>query len=62
MIFTKNALEVMNMLLSGWNIDEGREDKAFEVVKNALKAGLPLEIIGKLTGLDRETIKDLSLG
>jgi hypothetical protein len=104
-----NSSEVINMLLSEWNIDEakevwreegleigreegleigreegremglemgreegremglemgremGRENMAMEVARNAIHEGLPPEIIRKLTGLDLDTIKNLSL-
>jgi predicted transposase YdaD len=100
-----NSSEVINMLLSEWNIDEakevwreeglemgreegqkigreegremglemgreegreiglemGRENMAVEVARNALHEGLSPEIIRKLTGLDIDTIKNLSL-
>jgi hypothetical protein len=71
----EHSSEVVNMLLSEWNIDEakevwreeaweegreaGRENKALEIAKNALDDGLPLETVRKLTGLDLETIKKL---
>jgi predicted transposase YdaD len=39
--------------------EEGREERDLEVAKNALTAGLPVEIIQKITGLGIETIKSL---
>jgi predicted transposase/invertase (TIGR01784 family) len=39
--------------------EEGREERALEVARNALTAGLPVEIIQKITGLGIETIKSL---
>jgi predicted transposase/invertase (TIGR01784 family) len=39
---------------------EGREERDFEVAKNALAEGLPSEVVRKITGLDIETIKKLA--
>jgi predicted transposase/invertase (TIGR01784 family) len=63
--------EVVNMLMSEWKLEdalvvereegreEGREEQALEVARNALTAGLPVETIQMITGLDIETIKRL---
>jgi hypothetical protein len=63
--------EVVNMLMTEWKLEdalviereegreEGREERDFEVARNALMAGLPMEIIQKITGLGIETIKSL---
>jgi predicted transposase YdaD len=56
------------MLLTEWNLEdfgavrkkEGREERAEEITKNALKEDLPVEVIQKITGLDMETIKRLA--
>jgi predicted transposase/invertase (TIGR01784 family) len=55
------------MLMTEWKLEdalviereEGREERDTEVAKNALAAGLPIETIQKITGLDIETIKSL---
>ncbi|MCL1931753.1 MAG: Rpn family recombination-promoting nuclease/putative transposase [Treponema sp.] len=39
--------------------EEGEEKKAFEIARNALTEGLPIEVIRKITGLDIETINGL---
>jgi hypothetical protein len=52
------------MLFTEWNWDdalavrfeEGRE----EIARNALAKGLPLDIIGEITGLDIETIRNIA--
>ncbi|MDR3166656.1 MAG: Rpn family recombination-promoting nuclease/putative transposase [Treponema sp.] len=63
--------EVVNMLMTEWKLEDalivereegrekGLEEGRFEVAKNALKEGLPLEVIQKITGLDLETLKGL---
>jgi transposase len=56
------------MLLTEWNWDialkvrgeEEREEEREKVAKNALKEGLSIEMIQKLTGLNIETIMTLS--
>jgi hypothetical protein len=61
--------EVINMLFDEWKLEdalvvereEGREERNAEIAKNALAEGLPVEIIQKITGLDSEAIKQLSL-
>jgi hypothetical protein len=40
--------------------EEGREENREEVAKNALAEGLPVEMIRKITGLDLETLTQLS--
>jgi hypothetical protein len=42
-------------------LEEGEERKQKEIAKNALTEGLPVEVIQKITGLDSEAIKQLSL-
>jgi hypothetical protein len=61
--------EVVNMLMSEWKLEdalvvereegreEGREERDLEVARNALAAGLPPELIQKITGL---AIKDIA--
>jgi len=54
-------------LTAKWNWDdalavryeEGREKGQEEVALNALKEGLPIEIIQKITGLNMETVKEI---
>jgi predicted transposase YdaD len=60
--------EVVNMLMTEWKLEdalvvereEGREERGVEIAKNALAEGLPVKVIQKITGLDMETIKQLS--
>jgi len=68
----KNGTEVVNMLMTEWNMDdalavrfeEGREEGREEgiekgkeeVARNALAEGASVEFINKITGLDTETI------
>jgi hypothetical protein len=60
--------EVMNMLMTEWNLEdalvvereEGREERDIEIVKNALNEGASLEFVQKITGLNIETIKRIS--
>ena len=64
----KNGTEVINMLMTEWNLDdalavrfeEGREEGIEkgkeEVARNALAEGASVEFINKITGLDTETI------
>jgi hypothetical protein len=60
--------EVVNMLMTEWKLEdalvvereEGREERAFEIARNALAEGLPMEIIQKITGLHLDDIKSLS--
>jgi hypothetical protein len=57
------------MLFDEWKLEdalvvereEGREERDAEIAKNALAEGLPAEIIQKITGLDSEAIRQLSL-
>jgi hypothetical protein len=63
--------EVVNMLMSEWKLEdalvvereesreEGWEERGIEVARNALDAGLPVEIIQTITGLDADTIRSL---
>ena len=63
----KNGTEVINMLLTEWNMDdalavrfeEGREDEREGIARNALAEGASVEFINKITGLDKETILTL---
>jgi hypothetical protein len=45
----------------GWTKGQvkGREEGAFEIARNALAEGLPMEIIQKITGLNVDAIKNL---
>jgi hypothetical protein len=68
--------EVVNMLMSEWNLEDalivereeaweealekGRVERSFEVAKNALAEGSSPEFVQKITGLDVETIKGLA--
>jgi hypothetical protein len=66
----KNGTEVINMLLTEWNMDdalavrfeegreEGREESRETVARNALAKGASVEFIHDITGLDLETIKN----
>jgi len=70
-----NASEVMNMLLTDWNLDDalavrfeegkeeglekGREGGLEQAARNALAEGAPIEFVQKITGLDIEKIKSL---
>jgi hypothetical protein len=72
----ENGTEVVNMVLSEWNIDEakevwreealeegleqGREQGYKKIVKNALAKGYSIEAISELTGFDNETITRLA--
>ena len=67
----KNGTEVINMLLTEWNMDdalavrfeegkeEGKEEGREEVARNALAKGLSPDVICTITGLDTETLKTL---
>jgi predicted transposase YdaD len=65
--FERNATEVMNMLMTEWNIEdakkvwyeEGMERGMEEAARNALAQGASIEFIQKITGLDIETIMKL---
>jgi predicted transposase YdaD len=39
--------------------EDGREERAEEIALNALKEGLPVETIKKITGIDTDTINKL---
>jgi len=66
-----NGTEVLNMLLSGWNLEdaqkvwfeegkeEGLEKGKEEIARNALAEGLPIEFVQKITGFDADKIKSL---
>jgi hypothetical protein len=64
----ENSTEVINMLLTEWNIDEAkevwreeaREESREEIAKNALVKGVPVDTISEITGLDINTITRLS--
>jgi predicted transposase/invertase (TIGR01784 family) len=66
--FENHGSEVVNMLLTEWNLEdalevereEGREEGLEEAARNALAKGLPLDMIGEITGLDMETIKSFA--
>jgi predicted transposase/invertase (TIGR01784 family) len=61
------------MLMTEWKLEdalvvereegreEGEEKKQREIAQNALAKGLSPEFVQEITGLDRETIKQLSL-
>ena len=71
----KNATEVMNMLMTEWNMDEalavryeegmeeglekGRENEREEIARKALAEGASIEFVKTITGLAVETIKKL---
>jgi predicted transposase/invertase (TIGR01784 family) len=71
-----NGTEVMNMLLTEWNmedalavrfeegmekgIEEGWSKGRIEIARNALIQGMPLEIISAITGLELAAIKELA--
>jgi hypothetical protein len=67
--FEKNGTEVMNMLLSEWNMDdalavryeEGMEEGMEKVARNALAKGASVEFIHDITGLDMETINSFGI-
>jgi flagellar biosynthesis/type III secretory pathway protein FliH len=40
--------------------EEGREENREEIARNALAKGLPPDIIGEITGLDIETIRNIA--
>jgi hypothetical protein len=70
--FEENGSEVINMLFDEWKLEdalvvereegreEGREERDAEIAKNALREGLPVEFIQKITGLSTETIQNLA--
>jgi len=67
----KHATEVLNMLMTEWNIEdakkvwyeegreEGREEGAFSVAQNLLKLGFSIETVVSATQLDPEKVKAL---
>jgi hypothetical protein len=69
----QNASEVMNMLMTEWNIEdakkvwyeEGREEGMEEgreaVARNALAKGLSIDFIHEITCLDKTTIENLKI-
>jgi hypothetical protein len=73
----KNSVEVINMLTEEWNLEdalevrftegreEGRKDGRLEGIetaaKNALKAGATVEFVQQITGLNPQTIQQLSV-
>ena len=65
----KNSSEVFNMLLTEWNMDdakvawrdEAREEEREAIARNALAEGASVEFVQKITGLELETIIELSI-
>jgi hypothetical protein len=69
---TINGSEVINMLFNEFDLEaelaaereagweKGREERDLALAKNALAEGLPLDMVGKITGLDLETLTQLS--
>ena len=69
----QNATEVMNMLMTEWNIEDakkvwfeegwegGREEGRETIARNALAKGFSIESIHDITGLDIETVKQLAM-
>jgi predicted transposase/invertase (TIGR01784 family) len=43
-------------------LEKGREEGKIEIARNALSAGLPVEMVQQITGLDFETIEWLYRG
>ncbi|MDR1318754.1 MAG: Rpn family recombination-promoting nuclease/putative transposase [Treponema sp.] len=70
--FERNGSEVINMLFNEFNmeaelaaeweagLEKGMEEGLEKTARNALAEGLPMEVIRKITGLDLETISQLS--
>ena len=64
----QNGTEVMNMLITEWKMEdalavryeEGWEEGREDIARNALAKGVSLELIHDITGLEIETIKNLS--
>jgi len=68
----KHATEVINMLMTEWNmedalevryeegLEEGREEGRIEIARNLLTTGSPCEFVSKITGLDLDTVKGIS--
>jgi len=73
----QNATEVMSMLITEWKMEDalavryeegwegglekGRENERAGIARNALAEGASIEFIQKITGLDIETIRNLSI-
>ena len=67
-----HAGEVLSMLMTEWNLDdaiavarkesheEGLEEAKLEIARNLLTKGSSLEFVHEITGLEIETIKNLS--
>jgi predicted transposase YdaD len=71
-----NSSEVLNMLITEWDwdkfiavrereaieegIEKGRMEGREEIARNALAAGLPLETVRKITGIDPKAIRGLA--
>ena len=67
----KNGTEVINMLMTEWNMDdalavryeegkeEGKQERDEAIARNALAEGASVEFINKITGLDIEIIETL---
>ena len=66
--FEKNATEVMNMLILDWNMEdaltvsreEGREEGLMQTARNALLKGYPINAVQEITGLDMQTLTNIS--
>jgi len=66
--FETHASEVLNVMLTEWNMEdaekawreEGREERTIAIAQNALGAGSTPEFVQKITGLDLETINQLT--
>jgi hypothetical protein len=67
-VLSENSSEVINMVLTEWNIDEAKEvwqeeaweESREEIARNALIKGIPIDTISEITGLDVDTITKLS--
>ena len=63
----KHSQEGMSMLMTEFNLDdciavrieEDREERNAEIVRNAFAKGLPIDVICDITGLDMDTVKTL---
>jgi hypothetical protein len=67
----KNATEVINMLMTEWNLDdalavrfeegkeEGRETEREEIARKAIMKGASMEFVKEITDFDDETIRRL---
>jgi predicted transposase/invertase (TIGR01784 family) len=60
--FEKGVEKGREMAMSDWTtgVNTAIEKNRIEVAQNLLHEGIPLEIIQKTTGLDRETIQSLN--